>query len=114
LQDAQLYRSGAYHAIKNVQDMKACFASGYGFIAGFSAYDSFESNKTAASGLMPVPNLQTESLLGGHEVFFMGTTMQCPGATQSAHSRSKIAGELPGASPASSGSSTNAPQITPS
>ena len=33
-QEALLYRSGAYHAITNVQDMKACLASGYGFIAG--------------------------------------------------------------------------------
>jgi hypothetical protein len=39
---------------------------GYGFIAGFNVYDSFESQATAKSGLMPAPNQQTESLLGGH------------------------------------------------
>jgi hypothetical protein len=29
-QEAQLYRPGVFHAIKNVRDMKACLAFGYG------------------------------------------------------------------------------------
>ncbi len=82
-QEALLYRSGAYHAITNVQDMKACLASGYAFIAGFNVFSSFESDATAKSGLMPVPNQQTETQLGGHEVFFCGydDAVECPGAS---------------------------------
>jgi C1A family cysteine protease len=82
-QEAILYRSGAYHAITNVQDMKACLASGYGFIAGFNVYDSFESAALAKTGLMPVPDRGRESLLGGHEVFFCGydDSVECPGAS---------------------------------
>ena len=82
-QQALLYRSGAYHAISNVQDMKVCLASGYAFIAGFKVYESFESDAVARSGSMPVPNQRTESLLGGHEVCFVGydDSVECPGAT---------------------------------
>lgn len=82
VQAASQYKAGAYHAITNVSDMKTCLASSYGFIVGFSVYSSFESDQTAKDGLMPVPNLGTESLLGGHEVFFCGydDTIVCPGA----------------------------------
>ncbi len=82
-QEALLYRGGAYHALTNVQDMKACLASGYGFIAGFNAYNSFESAALANTGLMPVPDRSRESFLGGHEVFFCGydDSVECPGAT---------------------------------
>lgn len=80
------YCAGAFHAIGNVQDMKAAIASDYGFITGFNVYDSFESDATAASGLMPVPDRSSEQLLGGHEVFFCGydDAVECPGATAGA------------------------------
>lgn len=76
------YKAGAYHRLIDVNDMRSCIASGYGFIVGFSVYDSFESDKTAATGLMPVPK-SNEGQLGGHEVFFMGydDTVQCPNAS---------------------------------
>lgn len=83
-QEALQYRSGAYHNLgHSVQDMKACLASGYGFIVGFAVYDSFESDAVASSGLMPVPDKSKESALGGHEVFFVGydDTIACPGAS---------------------------------
>lgn len=84
--EAASYTAGAYHAISNVQDMKACLASGYVFIVGFTVYESFESDATAASGLMPVPNTGTEQVLGGHEVCFVGydDTITCPGAAPGA------------------------------
>jgi len=83
--EAAQYKSGAYHAISNVQDMKAALASGYGFIVGFTVYSSFESDQMASSGLMPVPT-SSESVLGGHEVFFCGydDSVQCPGASKGA------------------------------
>lgn len=86
IQEAAKYKAGAYHALSNVQDMKSCLASGYGFIVGFSVYGSFESDAMAQTGLMPVPNKTTESVLGGHEVFFCGydDAKQCPGATPGA------------------------------
>lgn len=79
-------KGGAYHAITNVNDMKACLVSGYTFIVGFTVYDSFEADTTASSGLMPVPNKSTESVLGGHEVHFVGydDSVTCPGASAGA------------------------------
>lgn len=86
IKDALAYKAGAYHAITNVQDMKGAIASGFGFIVGFTVYDSFEADSTASSGLMPMPNFNTESVLGGHEVFFLGydDSVQCPGASKGA------------------------------
>lgn len=83
---AASYKGGAYHAITNVQDMKSCLASGYPFIVGFTVYDSFESDALASSGLMPVPDTTKESVLGGHEVLFIGydDSVTCPGASAGA------------------------------
>lgn len=85
LADAAKYKAGAYHALTNIQDMKLCIFSGYGFGVGFAVYDSFESDATTKSGLMPVPDKTRERALGGHEVFFMGynDAVQCPGANVS-------------------------------
>lgn len=72
LVDAAKYKAGAYHALSNVEDMKLCISSGYGFIVGFAVYDSFESSQVASTGMMPVPDKNKEQNLGGHEVYFMG------------------------------------------
>jgi C1A family cysteine protease len=79
------YKAGAYHFLTNVQDMKLCLASGYGFIVGFTVFESFEADSTASSGLMPVPQVG-ENVLGGHEVFFCGYSdaVTCPGASAGA------------------------------
>jgi C1A family cysteine protease len=63
--------SGAYHALNGVFDIKSCLASQYPCLIGFTVYDSFESNWTTP-GLMPIPNKNTELVLGGHEVLFIG------------------------------------------
>jgi C1A family cysteine protease len=50
----------------------SCLASGYPFVAGFNVYSSFESDAVAASGVVPMPDLATEQLLGGHAVAVIG------------------------------------------
>jgi C1A family cysteine protease len=69
-QNAALYKSGAYHFLATVGDMKACIASGYCCMIGFNVYESFE--RIGSDGVMPVPDTRTESLLGGHEVLCYG------------------------------------------
>lgn len=69
--DATFYKGGAYHKLSNVQDMRECVASGYGFIVGFAVYESFESDAVANTGLMPVPKANEQNL-GGHETFCIG------------------------------------------
>ena len=68
---AEAYKSGAYHRLQTVGDMRSCLASGYAFLVGFTVYASFEST-WSTPGYMPVPNFDREYQLGGHEVLFIG------------------------------------------
>lgn len=80
---ALLNRTGAYHRLATIMDVKECIVSGYAIVIGFSVYDSFEQDGMAKSGLMPMPDTSKESLLGGHCVFgglAYDDTKQCPGA----------------------------------
>ena len=51
--------------------MKACLASGFPFVFGFSVYDSFMSSDTASTGIVNMPGAG-EKLLGGHAVLCVG------------------------------------------
>lgn len=71
-----LYRMDAYHFLPDLQSMKACLAPsaagpGHSFIFGINVYDSFESN-WLTPGFMPVPDLSTEQLQGGHAQHVIG------------------------------------------
>jgi C1A family cysteine protease len=52
-------------------DLKACLASGFPFVFGFTVYESFESDAVAATGVVPMP-APSESVLGGHAVLGVG------------------------------------------
>lgn len=65
-----LYRMDPYHYLPDLLSMKACLAPstagpGHSFIFGINVYSSFESDWDEP-GFMPVPDLNSESLLGGH------------------------------------------------
>jgi C1A family cysteine protease len=57
--------------IRDLTQMKACLATGYPFVFGFSVYESFESAAVARTGEMPMPS-PSEKLLGGHAVLAVG------------------------------------------
>lgn len=62
------WKSGGYHFLSTVDDMKSVIATGYNFKIGFTVYESFES--IGADGLW---NPSTdEQVLGGHEVLAIG------------------------------------------
>jgi C1A family cysteine protease len=85
LAEAQKYRTGAFHRLATVTDIKSCIYSGYPIVIGFNVYDSFMN--IGADGLMPMPNLSTESLQGGHCTFgglAYNDYVQCPGANPGA------------------------------
>lgn len=63
--EALTYKGGAYHFLPNLDTMRHCIASGYSFVFGIEVYDSFESD-WPEKGMMPMPDLSRESLLGGH------------------------------------------------
>jgi C1A family cysteine protease len=57
---------------RNLSQMKGCLAAGFPFVYGFSVYDSFETDKVAKTGEVPMPNVSKEELLGGHAVLAVG------------------------------------------
>jgi hypothetical protein len=79
---AKQYPGGAYHSLGNIiANMKSCILSNYPFVIGISVYDSFEEDTTAASGLIPYPNVEVESIQGGHEELSgigYDDTIHCP------------------------------------
>jgi C1A family cysteine protease len=62
-----------YLSIDNtvLDDLKAALVQGP-VVGGFSVYDSFTSDAVAASGVVPMPNLATESVQGGHAILVVG------------------------------------------
>ena len=71
--DGKLHPAIKYQRVTQVQSqMKAALASGYPIILGFSVYESFESDAVAKTGIVPMPDVTTEQLLGGHAVDIVG------------------------------------------
>ena len=71
-----LYRMDAYYFLPDLPSMKSCLAPstagpGHSFIFGINVYDSFEST-WPVPGFMPMPNLSTEQLQGGHAQHCIG------------------------------------------
>jgi hypothetical protein len=68
--DALEWKSGGYHRLGSVDEMKSCISSGYCFKIGFTVYDSFETS-IGSDGIWS-PDKTKESILGGHEVLAVG------------------------------------------
>jgi C1A family cysteine protease len=61
----------SYQRIETLDQMRACLASGYPFVFGFTVYESFESQAVAKTGVVPMPGPK-ERPLGGHAVMAAG------------------------------------------
>jgi C1A family cysteine protease len=71
--DATRHKVASYsRVIQDLTQMKSCLAMGVPFVFGFSVYESFESQEVAKTGVVPMPDLQKETLLGGHAVLAVG------------------------------------------
>lgn len=53
---------------QDLDHVKHAIFSGFPVIIGIQVYDSFESDAVAQSGIVPMPNVATESCLGGHAI----------------------------------------------
>jgi C1A family cysteine protease len=64
---------------QDILSLKTALASGYPVLCGIQVYDSFESDHCLRSGIVPMPDVQKEQLLGGHCVLLVGydDTMKC-------------------------------------
>ena len=70
-QKAKFRQLESYHRVVSLNDMRSCLAEGYPFVFGFSVYESFESDKVATTGVVPMPK-KSEAYLGGHAVMAVG------------------------------------------
>lgn len=78
---------GSWHSLgNNIANIKSCIISDYSFVIGISVYQSFEAPHVEMSGLIPLPNMNNESLQGGHEMHSgigYDDTIRCPGTSMS-------------------------------
>jgi C1A family cysteine protease len=71
--DARRNKAIAYHRVtQNLRQMKGCLAEGYPFVFGFAVYSSFESDEVTHTGVVPMPDPNTEEQVGGHAVMAVG------------------------------------------
>jgi len=70
--DAVPHEIKSYHRLLTQDDRLHCLASGFPFIFGIQVYESFESDEVAKTGIVPMPNTNTERLLGGHALLAVG------------------------------------------
>lgn len=72
--EAERNRIKTYLRLNNssLRQLKACLADGFTFVCGISVYESFESDQVASTGVVPVPDVATEELFGGHAVTCVG------------------------------------------
>lgn len=57
---------------QNLEQLKQCLINGFPFVFGFTVYESFESENVSKTAMMPMPNVKTEKMLGGHAVMAVG------------------------------------------
>lgn len=82
---AALNPGGSYHSLgNNIANIKSCILSDYSCVIGISVYDSFEDSHVELSGMIPLPNVEAETLQGGHEMHSAigyDDTIRCPNTT---------------------------------
>jgi len=70
--DGLLRQAVSYARIaQTLQQLQGCLAAGFPFVFGFTVYESFESDKVASTGMVPMP-ASHETELGGHAVLCIG------------------------------------------
>jgi C1A family cysteine protease len=69
---ARRYRAVRYYRIpRDLAQMKACLASGFPFVFGFKAFESFEGDDVAKTGVLAMPR-PGEKKVGDHAVLAVG------------------------------------------
>jgi C1A family cysteine protease len=69
---AQHHVISATNILNNTFSMKQCLAEGYPFVVGIQLFEAFESPQVAMTGIVPIPNIQTDNCIGGHAVLVCG------------------------------------------
>jgi C1A family cysteine protease len=71
--DAVPYKIKSYYSVTTTDQIKQVLAlKQHGVLVGMDVYSSFESDKVASNGIVSLPNIKKEKLLGGHAVLAVG------------------------------------------
>jgi C1A family cysteine protease len=71
--DKYVLKNFVYQFIpRNLNSIKNCLLSGKPIVVGIEVYSSFETPNVDKYGVVPMPNLLTENLLGGHAILLVG------------------------------------------
>ena len=70
--DASKRKVTRYERAENFNAVIDALTSGFPVIVGFYVYSSFMSYAVSKTGFMPYPNVNRETLLGGHAVLLVG------------------------------------------
>lgn len=77
--NALMHKALKYESVPlDANAIKTCVAAGFPVVFGISVYSSFESGSANTTGVIPMPDTSTESLLGGHALLVVG---YMPGAS---------------------------------
>jgi len=66
------YRVDSYERLVGTADYLGCLAAGLPFVMGFLVPESLDSNIVDRTGILPIPDLSAESIVGGHDVLVVG------------------------------------------
>jgi len=69
-ENAAQYKISSYHRVVTNDEIKQALAQGLPVLCGINVYSSFES--VGSDGNIPVANVKTEELLGGHATLLCG------------------------------------------
>jgi C1A family cysteine protease len=69
--DASAFKISSYHRVTDLNALKVSLYEGLPVVAGIKVYSSFESEKTARTGMVTIPK-KGEEFLGGHAVLIVG------------------------------------------
>lgn len=70
--DAAQYKIKSYHRVRTLHELKTCLAHNLPIAIGIKVYESFESKEVAKTGIVPIPDIETEAFLGGHALLVVG------------------------------------------
>ena len=75
-QDAIKHKALTYYSVNNtsLDEIMSNLSAGFPITLGLSIYESFESDKVAKTGIIPMPS-KTDKLLGGHCIAIAGAIM---------------------------------------
>jgi C1A family cysteine protease len=69
---AAKYKLQSYSRLIADQEFLTCLAQGFPFLLGIECYSSIDSDALAKSGVMAMPDVKNEQIVGGHDVLVVG------------------------------------------